>query len=136
MSWLSLTFIYFIGWGIWSFLLKVAGKDLSPMNLFLQEISGYILVMGLAFLLWPFKWQVHARGSTLAALAGLAAGIATLAFMVALSKGKVSVVVTISALYPAVTILLSLIFLKETLGLREVAGIFLAFAAMLLLAKP
>ena len=52
----------------------------------------------------------------------------------ALDHGKTSTVVTLSALYPLVTILLSIAFLHEKLSPRQGAGIVLALIASALLA--
>jgi transporter family protein len=57
-----------------------------------------------------------------------------LTFFAALDQGKASTVVTLSALYPVVTILLSIAFLHEKLTMRQVVGIVFALAASVLLA--
>jgi transporter family protein len=50
------------------------------------------------------------------------------------SKGKASVVITMTALYPLVTILLSFFFLRETITIKQGIGILFALLAMLFLA--
>ena len=50
----------------------------------------------------------------------------------AVSKGKVSIVVLISALYPVVTIALSYFFLNETISLKEGIGMVFALTAIIL----
>jgi transporter family protein len=57
-----------------------------------------------------------------------------LTFFAALEQGKASTVVTLSALYPVVTILLSIAFLHEKLTMRQVTGIVFALVASVLLA--
>ena len=52
-----------------------------------------------------------------------------------MSRGKASVVITMTALYPLVTILLSFIFLRETIAIKQGIGIMLALLAMLLLVE-
>ena len=54
--------------------------------------------------------------------------------LMALSKGKASLVVPVTALYPIGVILLAVLILKETLTLRQVCGILLSLAAIYLLA--
>ncbi len=66
---------------------------------------------------------------------GIAMAVALLFFLKALARGPALVVVPLTALYPAVTVVLSWIFLRETLTLRHLAGLALALAAVWLLSK-
>jgi transporter family protein len=76
---------------------------------------------------WPgFSWSFAA---------GFFTFIGFLTFFAALDQGKASTVVTLSALYPVVTILLSIAFLHEKLTMRQVAGIVFALVASVLLAE-
>jgi transporter family protein len=74
------------------------------------------------------------RGVLWAFLTGILGGVGNLAFFQALVKGgKASVVAPVTALFPMVTVLLALVFLKERLGRVQWAGLGLAFAAIYLL---
>jgi transporter family protein len=53
-------------------------------------------------------------------------------YLLAVSKGKVSIIVFISALYPVVTIALSYFFLQETINLKEGIGMIFALVAIIL----
>jgi len=77
--------------------------------------------------------MIHPLGWLFVVLAGLAGTIGTAAFYIALSGWKVSVVVPLTALYPAVTILLSLLFLREEVALHQIIGVVLAVAAIFLI---
>jgi bacterial/archaeal transporter family protein len=66
---------------------------------------------------------------------GIAMAVALLLFLKALARGPALVVVPLTALYPAVTVILSWIFLKEALTLRHLMGLGLALAAVWLLSK-
>jgi len=79
-----------------------------------------------------FEWSVP--GFTWAALGGFFAFIGFLTFFAALDQGKASTVVTLSALYPLITILLSILFLHERLTPRQGIGIVFALIASVLLA--
>ncbi len=59
--------------------------------------------------------------------------VGLLLFLEALSKGPATVVVPLTALYPAVTVVLSRLFLKEALTWRHLVGLALALAAAWLL---
>ncbi len=66
---------------------------------------------------------------------GLSWGLGTVLFIVALEKSKLSVLVPFTALYPAITIVLALLFLGEKLNFKEAVGIFFAISAGILLVK-
>jgi transporter family protein len=61
--------------------------------------------------------------------------VALLCFYEALARGPATVVVPLTALYPAVAVVLSRFFLQEALTLRHLAGLALAMAAVWLLSK-
>jgi bacterial/archaeal transporter family protein len=74
------------------------------------------------------------RGIFWAFLTGILGGVGNIAFFQALVKGgKASVVSPVTALFPMVTVLLALIFLKEKLGRVQWVGLALAFVAIYLL---
>ena len=81
-----------------------------------------------------FRFEWSAPGFTWAALGGFFAFVGFLTFFAALEDGKASTVVTLSALYPLVTILISIAFLHEKLNARQGIGIALALIASVLLA--
>ena len=82
-----------------------------------------------------FKIEWSAAGFGWAAIGGFLAFVGFLTFFAALEQGKASTVVTLSALYPLVTILLSVVFLREKLTTRQGIGIVLAMIASALLAE-
>ena len=66
---------------------------------------------------------------------GLCWGIGTVLFIIALKDAKLSVTVPLTGLYPAITIILALVFLGEKLGAREITGVSLAVVSAMLLAR-
>jgi transporter family protein len=82
-----------------------------------------------------FKVEWNGAGFSWAALGGFFAFVGFLTFFAALDKGDTSTVVTLSALYPMVTILISIAFLHERLTQRQGVGIVLALIASALLAS-
>ena len=80
------------------------------------------------------KGEGQRRGIFWAFLTGILGGLGNLAFFQALVKGgKASVVAPVTALFPVVTVLLALVFLKERLGRVQWLGLGLAFVAIYLL---
>ncbi len=82
-----------------------------------------------------FQVQVDSQGTFYALCTGISAMVATLFFLIAVSSGPVSIVGTITALYPAVTIVLAFFILKEPISLRQAVGMGLAVAAIVLCAN-
>jgi transporter family protein len=135
MNWLGFSLLALGLWGVWGFLGKVAAQNLPAQVVYLLTISGHLVVV--AFILEeglsPVSWQPLGVGAALGS--GIAMAVALLFFLKALARGPALVVVPLTALYPAVTVVLSWIFLREALNLRHLAGLALALAAVWLLSK-
>ncbi len=135
MTWLEFSFLALILWGVWSFLGKVAAQSLPASAVYLLTISGHLVVVAFILVegLGPVAWQPWAVAAALGS--GLAMAVALIFFLKALAHGPAMVVVPLTALYPAVTVILAWLFLKEALTLRHLAGLALALAAVWLLSK-
>jgi transporter family protein len=135
MNWLGFSLLALALWGVWGFLGKVATQHLPSQVVYLLTISGHLVVVGYLLVggLGPVAWQPWGVGAALGS--GIAMAVALLFFFEALARGPAVVVVPLTALYPAVTVVLSRIFLQETLSLRHLAGLALALAAVWLLSK-
>lgn len=131
--WLYLCLLTLILWGLWGFLAKVASHHISPQAVYLWGSAGALFVTVLS-LIMGFRFEYHAPGIFYSVLAGLAGGGGVILFYYAIKEGKVSLVVTITALYPVVTILLSYLILKEEITLRQAIGMLFALIAMVLMA--
>jgi bacterial/archaeal transporter family protein len=122
-------------WGFWGYLPKVALRTLDPRSVLILEGVGGVLV-GLAVLACRgFRVQADAGGM----LAAVATGICGLGgayfFLLALEDGKASVVVPFTALYPLVTLALSVLLLRERPSAANLAGIAFAVVAVALLSR-
>ncbi len=133
-------YAYFIlillAWGLWGFFGKYALKFINPVSLILYETIGAIIfqIIVLAFLFYSkYKFDTNNTGISIAMLVALFGVIGTILFFFTLSKTKASVLVPLTALYPVVTVLLSIIFLKEKVTLAQGIGIVLAIIASVLL---
>jgi transporter family protein len=107
-------------------------------------VNQLLYTAGLAPLLIFAAWTVRKRreekregrraGVFWAFLTGILGGVGNLAFFQALVKGgSASVVAPVTALFPMVTVLLALLFLRERLGRLQWVGLALAFVAIYLL---
>ncbi|MDD5451921.1 MAG: EamA family transporter [Desulfovibrionales bacterium] len=131
-NWFSPSIACLILWGIWGFFPKLATNYLPPRSVFIYQAIGTLIVIFSVLISIDFRPEINTRGIIFSILAGLAAALGTVFFLLALAKGKASVVVTMTALYPLITLLLSAIFLKETLTLKQALGVLFSLAALLL----
>lgn len=131
--WIYLSIITLFFWGLWGFFAKIASHYISPQAVYLWGSAGALFVTVLSLII-GFRWEYHSAGVFYSLLAGLTGGGGVIFFYYAMKEGKVSLVVTLTALYPVVTILLSYFILKEEITLRQAVGMLFALIAMVLMA--
>lgn len=132
-NYLYLSIIALLLWGLWGFFPKLATKYTDPKSVLIFSIFGSCLV-GLVLLIYSgLKLNINIKGTIFGVLTGIAGASGALFFLDAISKEKASVVVTLTALYPLITILLSITILKEHITTKEILGIFFALLAMIFL---
>jgi bacterial/archaeal transporter family protein len=128
-------------WGFWGFFGKLAlEKSMAPTSVFLAEVltSAVCAVPVLLILLRkqeavsPYtSWNVFG----LASGAGLALGL--LCYYFALEESPASVLVSLTAIYPAISVLLSYALLHERPTFSQWVGVvFVIVGAILLLSGP
>lgn len=131
--WLLPSLLALIAWGVSAFAPRLAIDALSPFKIIVYQVAGCVL-----FALGLFAWKGFTLGWNLnGALLGTSIGILGMAgqifYVVALGRGKVAPVSVVTSLYPALTIGLAILFLNETLVLRQALGAVLAVTALVLL---
>jgi drug/metabolite transporter (DMT)-like permease len=137
--WLLFALITTLFWGVWGALIEIPEKGGFPATL------GYIVwsltmvpcaIVGLAII----KWKLDVK--PMAVLYGLIVGFlgagGQLVLFNALKEGPAYLVFPIISLSPAVTVILSVLFLKETTTRRHWTGIIIALVAIVLMSfqKP
>lgn len=131
--WIFYAFSAVVAWGLWGFFPKLATIYISPKSALVWEVLGALLVGLLMLPLVGFRPETQPKGILFAILTGVFAMLGGLAFLFAISRGKASIVVTMTALYPIVVILLSYFLLHESITVKQTAGIVLALVAVTLL---
>lgn len=134
-SWLSASLAALVCFGFWGFFPKLAVAYLDPRSALVYQTLGGLLVGLLVLISLKFSPAFHPQGVLFALLTGMAGVAGTLCFFAAASRGRISLVVSLTALYPLITIALAAIFLKEPLTLKQLAGMVCAVAAILLLSS-
>jgi transporter family protein len=122
-------------WGIWGVFSKLAAAHSKPRQMLIFQSVGVIAFALLVLALEKFRIEPSLPGFSWSFAAGFFTFIGFLTFFAALEHGKASTVVTLSALYPVVTIFLSILFLHEKLTMRQAVGIGFALVASVLLAE-
>jgi len=129
-EWILPTVGTFICWGLWSFIPKITTKYIDPKSAVVYEVIGGILLSLIVLSFRKFHMQTHPIGIALAGIAGLVGFIGALCFLFAVSKGPVSIIAPLSALYPILSVSLAIIFLNETVTIKHGLGIFFAVLAV------
>jgi drug/metabolite transporter (DMT)-like permease len=121
------------GFGVQFSALGQVGRagGLSPLAVS-QLVSVASIVAAAAAARAP--WRPDAATTRPAAAAGLLAGVATVWFQLAAQRGYLSIASVLTALYPAVTVVLAAALLRERVGAGQGAGLALAAAAVALIA--
>src|SRR6266550_6678694 len=112
-AWLIYSFLVVLLWGLWAFLPKLATRTLdAPSVLFYQQVGA--VVMSIAVLAAVhFRLKSEPRGIAWAMVTGVLGVAGLLCYLQAAARYRISVVVMLTALYPLLTILLSIVVLKE-----------------------
>ena len=123
-----------LGWGIGSLFYKLATQTLAPIMLSSISLLLYVMLMPFLWILVKFDHTITWAGVGYTLAGSLAMCIGTLGFSYALSSGGSAGSTTIlCALYPALTLVLSMIFLNETLTIQKGIGVGLALISFALL---
>ncbi len=132
-SWKLPAFGVFLAWGLWSFVPKLTVRYIDPRSAAVYEALGALLVaLGIWFSM-QFRLQTQPTGIALAFATGVLGLLGALSFLIAVARGPVSLVTILSALYPALTVCLAVLFLGETITLRQGCGMVLALVSMVLI---
>lgn len=131
-EWLLPASMTLICWGIWGFIPKITTRYINPLSASVFEGLGSAIFAFIVLFSLSFKPEVHPKGVSLAFVTGLLGMLGALFYLFAMPRGKVSVIATIVALNPAITIALAYFFLKEPITLKEGLGMVFACIAIVL----
>jgi transporter family protein len=131
-----LTILSLFGWGVGAFFSKMATNRIGEASVFWDLIGYFPLVI--IYTLVAFKAKDLFGGDKLGIMYGLIAGltgaVGLISFYLLVSKRDAGVATSVTAMYPALTAILSFIFLGEKITLLKAIGIVLASGALFLLA--
>jgi drug/metabolite transporter (DMT)-like permease len=123
-----------VGFGAYFICLARTDEDSGMWPVVLSRMMAMLLVVPLAAALAGFV-RIPRPVLALAAVAGTLDAAANLAFLLASRNGLLSLSSVITALYPAGTVLLAVLILKERTGAVQRVGLGVAAAAVVLLTR-
>ena len=138
--WLVWSLATILLWGTWGLVSKIASDGVDAYT------NQLLYTVGLLPLLVFVAWSVSRErtegltpakkrsGILWAFFTGILGGVGNIAFFQALvTGGKASIVAPVTALFPMVTVVLAVLFLRERVGRTQWLGLLLAFVAIYLL---
>ena len=132
-NWLPATLLSLFSFGLWGLFTKLAVVHIDSKSALIYQTIGVVIIGIIALGSMNFKPATDTKGLSYAILTGAAYGIGCLFYFVAASKGKIITVVTLTALYPFITIVLAYFLLQEAVNLRQCCGIVLAMIAIVMM---
>lgn len=141
LVWMPPTLAATFFWGLGQGLVKKYIDDVSPARFCLYYVLARSVVMGGYFLYALAGGEVEfASGLGAFAAFGLASymldGIGWVLYYESIISGPITIVGTLSAAYPALTVILARFFLGEQLGDAQLAGVLLVIASCIGLSIP
>lgn len=121
--WFVLAIAVVFLWGCDGILAKVSTPKLGVMRvaILMAVVSGTTYLLG--FLCWRNNLRIGLEDAGLAGISCVVGAVAYLCFFESILDGQVATVGTISAGYPALTVLGAIFFLSETLKIFQLAAI-------------
>lgn len=123
-------------WGLWAFFPKVALQTMQPHSVIFYEALGNLCVsLPVLFFILRFKLQRDAFAIAITGGSSLLTVCAILSFFFALRHGPVAVIVTMTAMYPVIALILARLFLHERINKIQVVAVLMALGSIYLLAS-
>lgn len=124
-------------WGLWAFLPKIALQSMQPHSVIFYEAFGSLCVsMPVLFFHLKGKLQKDVQALAIISLSSALTVTAIMCYFYALKHGPVAVVVTMTAMYPVISLVLARIFYKERINRVQMIAVAMAMLSIVLLAIP
>lgn len=130
------TFISLMLYGLWGFLGAKVTHLVNVKTVFFVSCLGTMTIGLLAIPLLSSKLELSFQGVSISLLQGLSTGCGTLMLFYALQRGPAIPIIMITALYPLVTVILTMIFLNQGLTPKQTFGIMFSMMAIYCLTIP
>ena len=128
-SWFWYSILCVLCWGGWAMMSKLGSREIPPETMQFLFTIGTLPIAIVLLLARKFQMEKSPKGISYAVLNGILSGIGGLTLFAAYHTGSNTTLVTsVSALYPMVTVMLAVTLLREKI--RPVQMIGLVFAAI------
>lgn len=132
-NWLIYALICTLLYGFWGFFGKLATKSIDYKTVFVYETIGAILTTVFIFAnSKSLSLEGNITGIVFALLIGVCGTVASVIFLRSIESGPVISVISITSLYPLITVFLSYFFLKEAITIQQMIALVLAIVAVVL----
>lgn len=132
-KWFLYSMAAVLSWTCWAFSAKFGSEQLPPNAEQFMAAFGFLLVGLVLLIAMRFRLDLNRRGVGYGVAAGVLLAVGSIALFAAYRTGaNTAVITTATGLYPMVTILLAIIFLKERLTRLQLLGVLFAIAAMVI----
>ena len=130
--WRVLAILSILFWGVWGVLIKIAGESLEWHQIYFWSSMASLFIVVIMALLWR-SYTAAPQPTLIALIAGVFGSLGYLLFIGAIRLGRAALVVPLTALYPAVTVVMARVFLDEQLSIQQLIGVVLAIIAAVLI---
>jgi bacterial/archaeal transporter family protein len=121
-------------WTAWAFTARLGSREIPPATMQFVSAFGFLLVGLVLLAVQKPQLKNSLRGNSCALISGVLLGLGGMALYGAYRAGEnASVVTATTSLYPVVTVLLAVTFLREKLNKVQIIGVGFAMVAILLL---
>jgi transporter family protein len=125
-----------VAWAFWGVLSKLsANRDVPPGLLAFLSSCASFAVITLAYVWQRLPLAKAPTGLLFALLSGVCGAVGMLLFAQAIKLGNAAIIVTLTATYPAFTVLLGLVLLRESLSPLNAVGVVLVTLGVILVAR-
>src|SRR5690348_716485 len=104
-QWLPAALLALFSFGLWGLFSKLTLAYIDAKSALVFQTAGVLIVGVIILSMLNFKPETDIKGLGFGLLTGLAYGVGCLFYLMAADKGKIVTVVTLTALYPLVTII-------------------------------
>jgi uncharacterized membrane protein len=128
--WMAFALVSLVLYGVAGVTQKLATNHISTELSTVCFALAFVPVALAVMIIWPVQeWRLPAKAWVLAVTTGALISTGTLTLFAAYRTGKASVVTALTALYPALTVVISVPLFDEKLDARKVGAIVLALGA-------
>ncbi|MGA2111702.1 MAG: EamA family transporter [Anaerolineales bacterium] len=127
----------FVGWGVGAFVEKLAADRVGPQGAFWHALAYALVATVYSLVVFKFGALMRSNpsGAGLALLGGALSSFGIVGSYLLLSRGEASRVIPMTALYPALTSVLAILFLHESKDPWKLLGIALSLVSIFLLTR-